>query len=150
MPELLDFDKDLVHLEAASKVCLICDVLFYVFLFVNFSTGSVWITTHHLVQIVQIQLKSLAEEMQAVSKGLEKVEQELAASENDGAISSGFQKVRNCQERKSYRLRMFPLDNGSSISVDVRLVFGPMIRLFYCGLEASGSSRVKNPFRFWR
>ncbi|KAI7996702.1 Formin-like protein 3 [Camellia lanceoleosa] len=40
MPELLDFDKDLVHLEAASK----------------------------------IQLKSLAEEMQAVSKGLEKVE----------------------------------------------------------------------------
>lgn len=59
MPELLDFDKDLVHLEAASK----------------------------------IQLKGLAEEMQAVSKGLEKVEQELTASENDGAISSGFQKI---------------------------------------------------------
>ncbi|KAK3029751.1 hypothetical protein RJ639_038028 [Escallonia herrerae] len=59
MPKLLDFDKDVVHLEAASK----------------------------------IQLKSLAEEMQAVSKGLEKVEQELIASENDGAISSGFQKV---------------------------------------------------------
>lgn len=59
MPELLDFDKDLVHLEAASK----------------------------------IQLKALAEEMQAVSKGLEKVEQELTASENDGAISAGFQKV---------------------------------------------------------
>ncbi|XP_056174434.1 formin-like protein 14 isoform X2 [Syzygium oleosum] len=59
MPELLDFGKDLVHLEAASK----------------------------------IQLKSLAEEMQAVSKGLEKVEQELAGSENDGAISAGFQKV---------------------------------------------------------
>ncbi|PHU28892.1 Formin-like protein 14 [Capsicum chinense] len=59
MPELLDFDKDLVHLEAASK----------------------------------IQLKSLAEEMQAVSKGLEKVEQELTASDNDGTISSGFQKV---------------------------------------------------------
>lgn len=59
MPELLDFDKDLIHLEAASK----------------------------------IQLKALAEEMQAVSKGLEKVEQELAASENDGAISAGFQKV---------------------------------------------------------
>lgn len=32
--------------------------------------------------------------MQAVSKGLEKVEQELTASENDGAISVGFQKVR--------------------------------------------------------
>uniref|UniRef100_A0A0R0IHC6 Formin-like protein n=1 Tax=Glycine max TaxID=3847 RepID=A0A0R0IHC6_SOYBN len=59
MPELLDFDKDLVHLEAASR----------------------------------IQLKALAEEMQAVSKGLEKVEQELAASENDGAISTGFRKV---------------------------------------------------------
>ncbi|KAG5592384.1 hypothetical protein H5410_042898, partial [Solanum commersonii] len=59
MPELLDFDKDLLHLEAASK----------------------------------IQLKSLAEEMQAVSKGLEKVEQELTASDNDGTISSGFQKV---------------------------------------------------------
>jgi hypothetical protein len=39
-------------------------------------------------------LKALAEEMQAVSKGLEKVEQELTASENDGAISVGFQKVR--------------------------------------------------------
>jgi len=37
----------------------------------------------------------LAEEMQAVSKGLEKVEQELATSENDGAISTGFRKVRN-------------------------------------------------------
>uniref|UniRef100_F6I0A2 Formin-like protein n=1 Tax=Vitis vinifera TaxID=29760 RepID=F6I0A2_VITVI len=59
LSELLDFDKDLVHLEAASK----------------------------------IQLKSLAEEMQAVSKGLEKVEQELTASVNDGAISAGFQKV---------------------------------------------------------
>lgn len=33
--------------------------------------------------------------MQAVSKGLEKVEQELMASENDGAISVGFQKVSN-------------------------------------------------------
>ncbi|KAF5801695.1 putative formin, FH2 domain-containing protein [Helianthus annuus] len=59
MPHLLDFDKDLGHLEAASK----------------------------------IQLKTLAEEMQAVSKGLEKVEQELTASENDGAISAGFQKA---------------------------------------------------------
>ncbi|KAH7577438.1 hypothetical protein JRO89_XS01G0250700 [Xanthoceras sorbifolium] len=59
MAGLLDFDKDLIHLEAASK----------------------------------IQLKSLAEEMQAVSKGLEKVEQELTASENDGSISVGFRKV---------------------------------------------------------
>lgn len=59
MPELLDFDKDLIHLDAASK----------------------------------IQLKSLAEEMQAVTKGLEKVEQELTVCQNDGAISLGFQKV---------------------------------------------------------
>ncbi|PRQ33559.1 putative formin, FH2 domain-containing protein [Rosa chinensis] len=58
MPELLDFDKDLIHLEAASK----------------------------------IPLKALAEEMQAVSKGPEKVKQELAAAENDGVISSGFRK----------------------------------------------------------
>lgn len=35
----------------------------------------------------------VAEEMQAVSKGLEKVEQELTASENDGAISMGFREV---------------------------------------------------------
>ncbi|KAL6547692.1 hypothetical protein OROHE_009397 [Orobanche hederae] len=59
MPELLDYSKDLIHLEPASK----------------------------------IQLKSLAEEMQAVNKGLEKVEQELTAAENDGAVSSGFRKV---------------------------------------------------------
>lgn len=35
----------------------------------------------------------VAEEMQAVSKGLEKVEQELSASESDGEISIGFRKV---------------------------------------------------------
>ncbi|PKI45346.1 hypothetical protein CRG98_034264 [Punica granatum] len=43
--------------------------------------------------LCKIQLKSLAEEMQAVSKGLEKVEQELMASERDGDISAGFQKA---------------------------------------------------------
>ncbi|KAJ6837213.1 formin-like protein 6 [Iris pallida] len=59
LPELLDFPKDLVSLESASK----------------------------------IQLKALAEEMQAISKGLEKVEQELTASENDGAVSDIFQKT---------------------------------------------------------
>jgi hypothetical protein len=41
----------------------------------------------------QIQLKLVAEEMQAVNKGLEKVERELAASENDGAISMHFREV---------------------------------------------------------
>ncbi|MQL92046.1 hypothetical protein Taro_024664 [Colocasia esculenta] len=59
LPELLDFNKDLVSLEAASK----------------------------------IQLKTLAEEMQAISKGLEKVEQELTASENDGPVSRVFCQV---------------------------------------------------------
>lgn len=32
--------------------------------------------------------------MQAVSKGLEKVELELTAAQNDGPVSAGFQKVR--------------------------------------------------------
>ncbi|KAG5563021.1 hypothetical protein RHGRI_005688 [Rhododendron griersonianum] len=43
--------------------------------------------------IVQIQLKYLAEEMQAVSKGIEKVLQELTASENDGPVSENFCKI---------------------------------------------------------
>lgn len=42
---------------------------------------------------MQIQLKYLAEEMQAISKGLEKVVQELTASENDGPVSGNFCKV---------------------------------------------------------
>jgi hypothetical protein len=42
---------------------------------------------------MQIQLKSLAEEMQAINKGLEKVEQELTISENDGPVSETFRKV---------------------------------------------------------
>lgn len=58
LPEVLDFDKDLTHLEPASK----------------------------------IQLKELAEEMQAITKGLEKVEQELATSEKDGPVSEIFYK----------------------------------------------------------
>ncbi|KAF5195167.1 Formin-like protein [Thalictrum thalictroides] len=41
----------------------------------------------------KIQLKYLAEEMQAISKGLEKVEQELTASENDGPVSYSFHKT---------------------------------------------------------
>ncbi|XP_058761628.1 formin-like protein 20 [Vicia villosa] len=58
-PGLLDFHKDLVSLEGATK----------------------------------IQLKSLAEEMQAITKGLEKVKQELAGSENDGPVSEVFRKT---------------------------------------------------------
>ncbi|XP_038712401.1 formin-like protein 13 [Tripterygium wilfordii] len=41
----------------------------------------------------KIQLKFLAEEMQAISKGLEKVVQELSTSENDGPISENFSKA---------------------------------------------------------
>ncbi|KAF7152087.1 hypothetical protein RHSIM_Rhsim01G0035100 [Rhododendron simsii] len=41
----------------------------------------------------KIQLKYLAEEMQAVSKGLEKVVQELSESENDGPVSEEFRKT---------------------------------------------------------
>ncbi|VFQ82125.1 unnamed protein product [Cuscuta campestris] len=41
----------------------------------------------------KIQLKSLAEEMQAIIKGLEKVKQELTASENDGPVSEIFRKT---------------------------------------------------------
>ncbi|CAL0323150.1 unnamed protein product [Lupinus luteus] len=63
LPELLDFPKDLVHLEGSTK----------------------------------IQLKYLAEEMQAISKGLEKVVQELTASENDGPVSESF-----CQILKEF------------------------------------------------
>jgi hypothetical protein len=43
---------------------------------------------------IQIQLKYLAEEMQAISKGLEKVIQELSASENDGPVSEVFCQVQ--------------------------------------------------------
>ncbi|KAI6680451.1 hypothetical protein NL676_034332 [Syzygium grande] len=59
LPEVLDFSKDLAHLEPASK----------------------------------IQVKFLAEEMQAISKGLEKVMQELSVSENDGPVSETFCKT---------------------------------------------------------
>jgi hypothetical protein len=40
-------------------------------------------------------LKFLAEEMQAISKGLEKVIQELTASENDGPVSETFCQVQS-------------------------------------------------------
>eukprot|EP00257_Ricinus_communis_P023242 XP_015583170.1 formin-like protein 18 [Ricinus communis] len=41
----------------------------------------------------KIQLKFLAEEMQAISKGLEKIVQELSTSESDGPISDNFRKI---------------------------------------------------------
>lgn len=47
----------------------------------------------HLEAASKIDFKTLAEEMQAATKGLEKVDHELMASGNDGAISLGFRKV---------------------------------------------------------
>ncbi|VFQ99316.1 unnamed protein product [Cuscuta campestris] len=41
----------------------------------------------------KIQLKALAEEMQTITKGLEKVKQERTASENDGPVSETFRKT---------------------------------------------------------
>ncbi|CAI9285654.1 unnamed protein product [Lactuca saligna] len=41
----------------------------------------------------KMQLKYLAEEMQAITKGLEKVVQELSMSENDGPVSENFRKA---------------------------------------------------------
>ncbi|OMO61745.1 Actin-binding FH2/DRF autoregulatory [Corchorus capsularis] len=41
----------------------------------------------------KIQLKYLAEEMQAISKGLEKVVQELSSSESDGPVSEKFRET---------------------------------------------------------
>uniref|UniRef100_A0A452XW68 FH2 domain-containing protein n=2 Tax=Aegilops tauschii subsp. strangulata TaxID=200361 RepID=A0A452XW68_AEGTS len=50
----------------------------------------------------KVQLKSLAEEMQAINKGLEKVEQELTISENDGPVSEIFCKGRNADALALY------------------------------------------------
>ncbi|RDX64477.1 Formin-like protein 6, partial [Mucuna pruriens] len=46
----------------------------------------------NLEPAAKVQLKILAEEMQAINKGLEKVVQELSTSENDGPISETFRK----------------------------------------------------------
>jgi hypothetical protein len=87
LPEVLDFSKDLANLEAAAKVA-------------NFSHSHLFIVLIAIVylrtdrtNLIQIQLKFLAEEMQAINKGLEKVVQELSTSENDGPISETFRKV---------------------------------------------------------
>ena len=79
-----------MSLEASTKVELL--QLFNFFAVVtNFHCYSVG-KVYRLV-MMQIQLKYLAEEMQAISKGLEKVVQELANSENDGPISEIFCRV---------------------------------------------------------
>lgn len=71
-------------------------------------------------------MKLLAEEMQAINKGLEKVEQELAASVNDGAISVGFRKVRN-----NSLLSIF--QSCWMLSLFVLFIFSPLVKelIFY-------------------
>ncbi|KAH1254652.1 Formin-like protein 20 [Glycine max] len=49
--------------------------------------------TKEEIELLKIQLKSLAEEMQAIIRGLEKVKQELVASKNDGPVSEVFRKT---------------------------------------------------------
>lgn len=95
MPELLDFDKDLAHLEAASKVWKMLFWYHWPYFITHLIAAIAWVLFFRVFLGIfdQIQLKSLAEEMQAVSKGLEKVDEELTASESDGVISAGFQKV---------------------------------------------------------
>lgn len=89
LPEVLDFSKDLASLEAASKVFLFVMVRT---IFRNFfiRVGTSWLKC---VISIQIQMRVLAEEMQAISKGLEKVVQELSTSEIDGPVSENFRKV---------------------------------------------------------
>lgn len=47
----------------------------------------------NLEAATKVQLKYLAEEMQAINKGVEKVVQELTASENDGLVSDSFSRI---------------------------------------------------------
>lgn len=58
-----------------------------------------------LEPLSKIQLKYLAEEMQAISKGLEKVVQELSMSENDGPVSVNFRMV--CRRNFDMALKEF-------------------------------------------
>ena len=65
----------------------------------------------------QVQLKILAEEMQAISKGLEKIVQELSTSENDGPISNNFRMVLKLTDLSypSNLLRIMFLELGTSV-----------------------------------
>lgn len=95
LPELLDFPKDLVSLEGSTKVSLFILLLYQVVLVNSCLDFCVCQVTSEYS--IQIQLKYLAEEMQAISKGLEKVIQELSASENDGPVSENFCQVQTKQ-----------------------------------------------------
>lgn len=77
---------------------------------------------------LQIQLKALAEEMQAIIKGLEKVKQELSASENDGPVSVVFHKV----SWPTIKVKLM-LEAQSWSALKVKLMFS--YKEFFSGLK---------------
>ncbi|TKY73114.1 Formin protein 13 [Spatholobus suberectus] len=92
LPEVLDFSKDLANLEPAAKVLDLSQGSSF-----HYVDGQYIFASVDMYEYIQIQLKLLAEEMQAISKGLEKVEHERSTSENDGHISETF-----CKKLKEY------------------------------------------------
>lgn len=92
---------------------------------------------------MQIQLKSLAEEMQAIIKGLEKLNQELTASENDGPVSEVFRKVLNLSllmlKGQSFSSSGFFMGSLTIFLVFVFIVeFLDIERVHYCCWDRSG------------
>ncbi|CAJ1944131.1 unnamed protein product [Sphenostylis stenocarpa] len=94
-PKLLDFHLDLVNLEGSTKVIGNGRWSISAPSFMIAPPFAPLIDKAKRLSIPAelIQLKSLAEEMQAIIKGLEKVKQEFAASANDGPVSEVFHKV---------------------------------------------------------
>nr|XP_012573402.1 formin-like protein 13 isoform X1 [Cicer arietinum]XP_012573403.1 formin-like protein 13 isoform X2 [Cicer arietinum] len=79
----------------------------------------------NLEPAAKIQLKFLAEEMQAINKGLEKVVQELSTSENDGPISETFRKklkVFLCSAEAEVR-SLASIYSGVGRNVDVLILY---------------------------
>lgn len=68
---------------------------------------------------MKIQLKYLAEEMKAISKGMEKVVDELSMSENDGLMSENFCKALteflSCAEGEVSSLAQLFSDVGKNV-----------------------------------
>ncbi|XP_044471358.1 formin-like protein 13 [Mangifera indica] len=78
-----------------------------------------------LESAARIQLKFLAEEMQALSKGLEKVIRELTLSENDGPISINFhKKLREFLQSSEAELRtLASLYSAVGRNVDALIIY---------------------------
>ena len=75
------------------------------FFWLSVIVNVIAMNSDHKFLILQIQLKSLAEEMQAIIRGLEKVKQELAASKNDGPVSDIFRKVFSILDSSLYQVK---------------------------------------------